>query len=452
MPRLGLLIPEFPTQTHIAMWRLGVAMRRAGADVRVLSTRRPRGEAPVHPALADEAARAFYCWPASAGALLAEAGRAALRLPAAAWYCLTLRESGLGERAKALGLVLPALSLRRHARREGLEHLFVHSCAGAAHVVALCRVLGGPAYSLRLGGDIDVYGKDQRSKMGRATVVVGAAEVNRGQAIEVGGVAPGRAIWTWLGVETGKYRPAGDGGQRGNDDDGTLRLVTVARLNHAKGHRFAIEAVAGLVRRGVRVRYTLVGDGPERGAIEAQVCSLGLGGVVRLAGSLDQDAVREALGGADAFVLATSGRGEGSPVAVLEAMSAGLAIVATDVGGLRDMVAPEQGVIVAPANASALERALDGLARDRDRLRAMGRSSRARAEREFDVDCVAKRLLARFFPEQFSNAREAKSDSVDDSEAGRFRESAGVGVHRGPAGSASRHAAFMPTHEHRAAP
>ncbi|MEZ6233631.1 MAG: hypothetical protein R3B68_05540 [Phycisphaerales bacterium] len=63
--RLGLLIPEFPTQTHIAMWRLGAAMRRAGADVRVLSTRRPKGEAPVHPALAEEAARTFYCWPAS---------------------------------------------------------------------------------------------------------------------------------------------------------------------------------------------------------------------------------------------------------------------------------------------------------------------------------------------------------------------------------------------------
>ncbi|MEZ6233632.1 MAG: glycosyltransferase [Phycisphaerales bacterium] len=380
--------------------------------------------------------------------------RAALRLPAAAWYCLTLRESGIVGRLKAMGLVLPALALRRHARRERLGHVFVHSCAGAAHVVALCRVLGGPGYSLRLGGDIDIYGKDQRSKMKRATVVVGAAAVNREQAVEVGGVAPDRAIWSWLGVETSKYQPNGEGAEPGENGDGTLRLVTVARLNHAKGHRFAIEAVGELVRRGVRVTYTLVGDGPERAAIEGQIAALGMEGVVGLAGSLDEDAVRGALGAADVFVLPTSGRGEGSPVAVLEAMSAGLAIVATDVGGLREMVAPEQGMIVPPADAGALGEALAALAVDSEGRAAMGRSSRARAEREFDVDRVAGRLLGRFFAGEFADAREADA-AVTDEQGGRGGAApaarAGKGV-RGRSPEGVREGPFVQPLEGRVAP
>lgn len=395
MRRLGLLIPEFPTQTHIAMWRLGMALRRAGIEVEMLSTRRPEGEGGVHPALIEEAGRTFYCWPARARVVMGEGLRAWWRLPGAVWYALALRESGIKERARVVGMIAPALALRRRARERGLGHVFVHSCASAAHVVALCRVLGGPAYSLRLGGDIDVYGPDQRAKMRRATVVVGAARVNMEQAVARAGVKREGAIWSWLGVETGKYQPGVHAGR----GEGAMRMVTVARLNHAKGHRFVLDAMALARTKGVELRYTIVGDGPERLAIEEQVRLLELGGQVELTGSLDEDGVRAALQMAEVFVLPTSGPGEGSPVAVLEAMSAGLAIVASDVGGLREMVGEAEGVIVPTGDAVALCEALVELARESERRRAMGRASRERALREFDVDAVARRLVGYFFSE-----------------------------------------------------
>lgn len=409
MARLGLLIPEFPTQTHIAMWRLGEAMRRAGVTVEMISTRRPEGEGPVHPALAEEAERAFYCWPAPMGAVLREAGRSIARLPRAFGYVLGLRESGLAERLRVLGMIVPALALRRRARRRRLGHLLVHSCASAAHVAALCRVLGGPRYSLRLGGDIDVYGKDQASKMRRASHVVGAARVNKAQVHERTGLPDARVVWTWLGVETGRFRP----GTHVRSASAPVRIATVARLNRAKGHRFVLDAVALARTRGSVLHYTIVGDGPERAAIEEQIRALELDGQVELTGSLDEEGVRAVLEMSEVFVLPTSGPGEGSPVAVLEAMSAGLAVVASDVGGLGDMVGPDEGVLVPPGDSAALADALLELASDPARRAAMGAAARERAVREFDVGAVAERLIRLMFP-RFAAAR-----TMDGADGGR---------------------------------
>ncbi len=410
MPRLGLLIPEFPTQTHIAMWRLGRAIARTGVEVEMLSTRRPEGEAAVHPALAEEAGRTFYCWPARPGSLLNEGLRAWARLPAALWYATTLREGSLRERMRVGGMVLPALALKRRCRERRLGHVFVHSCASAAHLAALCRILGGPAYSLRLGGDIGVYGVNQAGKMRRATVVVGAARVNMEQVLARTRVPRQRAIWSWLGVETAKYRP----GTHVPDAKRPMRVVTVARLNHAKGHRFVLDAMALALTKGVEMHWTIVGDGPERAAIVRQARSLELEQRVELTGSLDEEGVRATLQMAEVFVLPTSGPGEGSPVAVLEAMSAGLAIVASDVGGLREMVGDEQGVIVPAGDSGALSEALVGLARDPQRRAAMARSSRERALREFDVDAVARRLVGYFFPKHQVVAQAAEGDVESD--------------------------------------
>lgn len=394
MPRLGLLIPEFPTQTHIAMWRLGRAIARAGVEVEMLSTRRPEGEAGVHPALMEDAGRTFYCWPSRLGGVVNEGVRSWVRLPTAMCYAMSLRQGGVRERLRVLGIILPALALKRRCRERRLGHVFVHSCASAAHLAALTRILGGPAYSLRLGGDIDVYGVNQRAKMKRATVVVGAARVNMQQAIDTARVPKDRAIWAWLGVETGKYRP----GMHAADPDRPMRLVTVARLNRAKGHRFVLDALALARTKGIEMHWTIVGDGPERAAIEDQVRALELEQQVEMTGSLDEDGVRASLQMGEVFVLPTSGPGEGSPVAVLEAMSAGLAVVASDVGGLREMVGEGEGLIVPPGDSGALCEALVMLARDVRRRGAMGRASRERALREFDVDAVARRLVGYFFP------------------------------------------------------
>lgn len=392
---LGLLIPEFPTQTHIAMWRLGQGIARRGVRLEMLSTRRPGGEPVGHPELREAAKNTFYAWPASPLSLAGELARSLARLPRALAYVASLREGGPGEKLKVLAMILPALSLKRHARERRLDHLFAHSCAGAAHVLALCKRLGGPAHSLRLGGEPSVYGLNQRAKMGDAHLVVAAARVNKDQAIEIAGIPDSRIIWTWLGVETEKFAspPRREGPLR------DPRVVTVARLNHAKGHRYAIEAIASLVERGYNPEYVMVGDGPAREDLETRVREAGLEEHVVFDGEAGQQHILDRLRWADLFLLPTSGPGEGSPMALVEAMSSGLPALASDVGGLRDMVAPGvEGQLLPPGDAGAIAEAIASYADDAPRRADAGRASANRARSSFDVAAVAERLDHLFFP------------------------------------------------------
>jgi glycosyltransferase involved in cell wall biosynthesis len=132
-------------------------------------------------------------------------------------------------------------------------------------------------------------------------------------------------------------------------------LVCVARLNAIKGHRSLLQALA-LVRRDIPVvRLVLVGDGPERTALEALSGQLGLADRVEFVGErLNPGQWLEA---ADLFVLPSET--EGLPVALIEAFAAGLPVVVTDVGGMPELVnRAAAGSVVPPADPRALADAI----------------------------------------------------------------------------------------------
>lgn len=134
-------------------------------------------------------------------------------------------------------------------------------------------------------------------------------------------------------------------------------IGTSGRLVAVKNQIALIEALA-LLRRswptGLRPEVVLVGDGAERGAIEARAAVLGLAGAVHLLGHRDD--VAEVLPGLDVFCLPSLN--EGLPRAVLEAQAAGLPVVATRVGALADAVCPATGRLVPSGDVEALARAL----------------------------------------------------------------------------------------------
>jgi glycosyltransferase involved in cell wall biosynthesis len=388
--RVGFLIPEFPTQTHIAWWRISKAMRARGVEVHLLSTRRPDDGCP-HPMLQQAARETFYLWPPSAADALMALPVAA-RNPVGLGRFIGSLEAFKGlRRARVLALFAAAVRLQRFSRARSLDHVFVHSCGDAAYVVAMCRLLGGPAYSLRLGGDLEVYGTDHPAKMKLATLIVPAAAPYEDRLVKEIGLERDQVMWSWVGTDTELFRPANM--RRG---EGPLRIVTVARLNLAKGYQHALPAIASLRDRGINVEYTIVGEGRYRPDIEKLVEVLGLAGRVRLVGSKSAEEIAEIHAASDLFMLPTSGIGEGTPAAVCEAMSAGLPILATRVGGLADMVTEGvHGRLVPPGDSDALSQAIGTMVSDLDALNKMGRESRARAEREFSVEGVAGRILAK---------------------------------------------------------
>ncbi|RME29106.1 MAG: glycosyltransferase family 1 protein [Deltaproteobacteria bacterium] len=163
------------------------------------------------------------------------------------------------------------------------------------------------------------------------------------------------------------------------DRPGVPVLVMVARLAAPKDPLLLLQALEQ-VRAPCRLR--LVGDGPDRGAVEDAVARLGIEDRVELLGTRrDIDAIL-----ADAQVGVLVSRQEGFPLVVLEAMRAGLPVVASDVGGVSEAVEHERtGLLVPRGDGEALRAALERLSADPGLRAAMGRAGRSAYEARFTV-------------------------------------------------------------------
>lgn len=172
----------------------------------------------------------------------------------------------------------------------------------------------------------------------------------------------------------------------------------VGRLSPEKGFDVLIDAAAEVCSRRSDVGFVIFGDGPRRAALEAQVAARGLVGRVVLGGFRTD--LERYLPGLDLAV--SSSHTEGLPVALLEAQAAGLAVVATAVGGTPEVV--EDGVsgeLVAPGRPELLAGAVVRALADEVRRDEMGRRAWRRVRDEFTFAAQAEmyqRLLARLTP------------------------------------------------------
>jgi glycosyltransferase involved in cell wall biosynthesis len=169
--------------------------------------------------------------------------------------------------------------------------------------------------------------------------------------------------------------------------DGRTIIACVGRLVATKGQRFLVNAMADIVLRHPSAALLLVGDGPERSALEQQARALGLSGHVRFA--LERTDVAELLAMATVFVLPSFY--EGIPLALVEAMAAGKPVVVTAVPGNLDVVVDDRfGVLIPPGSAKALGDAVCSLLDDPVRAGAIAGRGQQRVRTHFD----AKRSLA----------------------------------------------------------
>jgi glycosyltransferase involved in cell wall biosynthesis len=175
-------------------------------------------------------------------------------------------------------------------------------------------------------------------------------------------------------------------------------LATVARLAPNKGHRYMIEALAGVRKTFPDVLYLVPGEGDQewhgdgglRGELVRQTQALGLEQHVRFLGYYPD--VQTILHAAD--MLVSPSLREGMQVSLLEGMAAGLPVVATDIGGTPDAVANGvTGVLVPPTDPAALGTAVVAMLNDPARMHRMGAAGRQRVETLFDTRVVAARVL-----------------------------------------------------------
>lgn len=173
--------------------------------------------------------------------------------------------------------------------------------------------------------------------------------------------------------------------------EGETIVGTAARFAPQKGLTYFLQAAAALAPLFPEMRFLVIGDGPGRLALERQALQLGLSGRLSFCGHCSDVARR--LADIDIFVLPSLT--EGSPLALLEAAAAGCAVVASDVGGLPEVITGGvHGLLVPPADAAALARAIAALARDPARARRLARACRERIAGRFTLEKMLSRTAA----------------------------------------------------------
>ena len=191
------------------------------------------------------------------------------------------------------------------------------------------------------------------------------------------------------GIDLSRFaRPVSSDAAREEMGVGTSRVVgIVAKLSAVKGHEHFLRAAARVRERRSDVIFLVVGDGPLRPQLESLTEELGLADAVRFVG-VRKD-IPEVLGLMDVFVL--SSLSEGAPNVILEAMAAGLPVVASNVGGVPDIVRDgETGRLVEPGDHEALADAVLDILNDETRAGLMGRLARNVVRGEHDIDLVVE--------------------------------------------------------------
>jgi glycosyltransferase involved in cell wall biosynthesis len=275
--------------------------------------------------------------------------------------------------------------------------------AVAARVPIRFFTVHGWAFSAYSGLPSLLYRVSDRLMAPLTTVTICVSETELAAGLEAGTCSPERSVVIHNAVDV-------SGAPRSRHDRPTPRLIAVGRLKAPKDFLTLIRALAALP--GQAFEALIVGDGPERSQIEAEIRRLDLQARVRLAG--ERSDVPELLAESDVFVL--SSRSEGLPVSVLEAMAAELPVVATDVGGLAELVVDgETGILVPPGDEAALTEALGRVVADRELRRRLGTAGRVRAESSFDLSAF-RRAHLELYERQLGSAGAVAEPPVEPAE------------------------------------
>lgn len=404
MTRVAYLNTQYPSLSHTFIEREVRGVRARGVEVETFSVRDAGASGRLGSAHAAAAAetRVVLTSPAAvvlsflAGALTSPLG--ALR---AVVESQRLAPAGVRARFLHLAYALEGVRLARMLRASGLTHVHVHMANSGAMVALLATTYDRRLrYSLTIHGSAEFFDTTRLrlgAKAERAAFVRCISGFCRAQVM----------MWSdpeaWpryhvvpTGVDPRVFVPPGE---RPQD---RLRLVTVGRMVPVKGYDVLLEACAALTRDGVPWSLEMIGDGPTLPRLRALAGRLGIADRVTFAGAVAQDELPARLAAANVMVV--SSFMEGVPVVLMEAMSTGMAVVSTRVGGVAELVRDGcDGVLVDAGSAEPLASALRSLASDPARREELGSAARRRVQDAYDVEDATTRmaeLLQRHAPER----------------------------------------------------
>jgi glycosyltransferase involved in cell wall biosynthesis len=296
---------------------------------------------------------------------------------------------------------LQAAYLAAHAQRAGVRHFHAHFAHGATRVAMIASRLTGIPFSFTAHA-YDIYTAKPsylRRKIQAAQYVVTCTRSNQTYLREL--VEPkdrDKIEVVYHGADLAKFSP----GDESRAESRPL-LLGVGRLVPKKGFSALLDACRVLLDREHQFRCLIVGEGPERAALEAHAAALGLGEVVSLPGARSQEELVELYRRATVLALPSrvlaNGDRDGIPNVLVEAMAAGVPVVATAVSGIPELIEHgETGWLLEHPHGGDLADALETLLLDPARRGQLAKGARATVERHFDARRNV-RALARMLPE-----------------------------------------------------
>jgi glycosyltransferase involved in cell wall biosynthesis len=181
------------------------------------------------------------------------------------------------------------------------------------------------------------------------------------------------------------------------DPQGVFRILSLGRMVHKKGFDLLIQASELLSKRGLGVRLTIAGDGPEWEALRTLAKTTTIAKDIHFAGPVDNKAVPALLAESDCFVLACrtaiDGDRDGIPVVLMEAMAAGVPIISGDLPSIRELIQDGvNGKLVLAEDVAAIASAMEAIAKDAAYSQALAQTARTTVESEFSISVNTQRL------------------------------------------------------------
>ena len=327
--------------------------------------------------------------------IVAHALAETVRAPALALRSLLLLATSRNIRVllKNLAVFPKGLWLAGVAKREGVEHIHAHFASTSATVALVASVVSGIPWSFT-AHRWDISENNLLDKKAQAAKFMRAIDARGDHELTTYvGEHQQKVRLIHMGVALLSPGPEKEGLARG-----PLRVLLGARFDELKGHRYAVEAVARLKTAGVNVSLQCAGDGPLKSRIEKYAGALDVSDRVHFPGLLDHQELLTQLRDHCWNVallpsIETSEHREGIPVFLIEAMAAGVPVVATTCGGIPELLENDAGMLIPQRDTSAIAEALARLAANQDLRRQLAERGTRRVRDQFTVESTVSALL-----------------------------------------------------------
>lgn len=380
--RITYILLMFPKLTTTFIDREIFALQEMGVEVRVYSLRRPKG--PLSGYQGGLQQEATYVYPAAVGSQLKAHLHFIFARPrqyfSTLFHLLSRPHPTFLSHRRTLLHFIQGIYVAYLLRDNPGDHIHAHFLNQAATVALIVSRMLGIPYSVTVHSSGEFYANPMMicEKLEGAKFIATCTQYNRDYLADLGkNLFEEKLMVNYHGVDVGQYSR-----QEAKPSEKPV-ILSVGQLRERKGMIYLVEACAILKQRGLDFVCRLIGEGPEREPLEAEIEQLGLTNQIELIGALPQEELIHQYEQADIFalpvVMAESGDRDGIPNVILEAMAMELPVVST-----RNMAIPEvirdgeNGLLVPPKDPHSLADALHRLLTNKsyaDRLGCEGRKT-----------------------------------------------------------------------------